>query len=314
MDRAYEGLVPGFERLMALDEHPTPADAGDAAGRAERPESPGRAIARGVRAARFELIPVAGAFDAAVGALPPGASVTVTCSPVNGLDPTLELCERLAAAGVAVTPHLAARSVRDRGHLADVLGRLGAAGITRAFVVAGDAKVPGDYPDGLSLLRAIDAAGHGFDEIGVPAYPDGHPFIPSDVLMGAVLDKQSLATYATTQLCYDAPTVASWIVSARAAGLELPLEIGIPGPADITKLLRVSARIGVADAAGYLRKNRGLVGAVLRRRAFRPDPVLAALARVFADPAAGVARLHVYTFGQVAAAVAWQARTLARLG
>jgi methylenetetrahydrofolate reductase (NADPH) len=257
---------------------------------------------------------VSGAFAAAAAALPAGASVTVTCSPVKGLDPTLELCERLVGAGFIVTPHLAARSVRDHGHLGDVLARLDAARITRVFVVAGDAKVTGAFPDGLSLLRAVRASGHRFAEIGVPAYPDGHPFIPADALMRALLDKQPYATYATTQLCYDAAKIAAWIASARGAGLALPLEVGVPGPADVAKLLRVSARIGVADSAGYLRKNRGLIGAVLRRRAFRPDPMLAALGPVFADPDAGVERLHVYAFGQVGAAVAWQSRTLAGTG
>ena len=44
--------------------------------------------------------------------------MTVTASPVKGLDATIELTERLAARGYRVVPHLAARSVTSDAHLA----------------------------------------------------------------------------------------------------------------------------------------------------------------------------------------------------
>ena len=295
--------------------HPrNPLDASDQDADSWHRESEAEATVRVLRAASFELIPLPHAFDRATAVLPPGASVTVTVSPAKGLDPMLELCERLAGAGYLVTPHLAARSVRDRMHLADVLARLVETRTARVFVVAGDAKEPGEYPDGLSLLRAIEGLGYRFKDVGIPAYPDGHPFIPKDTLWRALLDKQPYATYATTQLCYDAATIAAWVREARRSGLKLPLEIGLPGPVDFTRLLRVSSRIGIRDSARYLRKNRGLFGALLRRPAFRPDRLLSALGTVFADPAAGVFALHVYSFGQVADAVGWQVRTLDHLG
>ena len=42
----------------------------------------------------------------------------------------------------------------------------------------------------------------------------------------------------------------------RASGVTLPVHIGLPGVADLTKLLTISGRIGVADSARYLKKNR----------------------------------------------------------
>ena len=263
-------------------------------------------VARVLRAATFELIPLKGTLETAMAALPRGASVTVTCSPAKGLDPTIELCEGLAANGFAATPHLAARSVRDRSHLTDLLTWMDAAGLRRAFVVAGDAADPGAYHDALSLLRAFDEAGHPFEEIGIAAYPEGHASIPTPALWRALLDKQPYADSITTQLCYDASAVARWIVEARAAGVTLPVDVGIPGPADLRRLLRISARIGVAGSAAYLRKNRGLIGAVLRRTAFRPGPLLRALEPTIAEPGAIVSGLHVFTFNQVAEAVAWR--------
>jgi methylenetetrahydrofolate reductase (NADPH) len=283
-------------------------------GAAPSPVSGRDRLAAVIRASKFEVIPLPGILDAVASALPAGAVVTVTCSPTRGLEPTLAICEELAAARYAAVPHLAARSIRDDGHLADVLARLDAAAIDRVFVVGGDATGAGAFPDGLSLLRAMEAAGHRFAEVGVPAYPEGHPRIAGEVLWGALAAKQPHADSMTTQLSFDARAVATWLREARDRGVTLPVEIGVPGPADMARLLRVSTRIGVADAARYLRKNRGVIGAVLRRNAFRPDPLLRGLGAAVQDPGARIQGLHVYTFNQVDAAARWQRRALERLG
>ena len=86
-------------------------------------------------------------------------------------------------------PHLSARMVRDRAHLRELLAWLEGAGVDRAFVVGGDAKEPGDYPDGLSLLRAMAELGHPLAEIGIPCYPQGHAFIADAPLLEALRAK-----------------------------------------------------------------------------------------------------------------------------
>jgi methylenetetrahydrofolate reductase (NADPH) len=268
--------------------------------------TPPRTLASVLSSAQFEVIPLRDAFDRAA-VLPRGSCVTVTSSPTKGLEPTVALAERLAGAGYSVVPHLAARSVRDRSHLVEVVGRLEASGVRRAFVVAGDAEEPGPYPEGLSLLRALDETGHPFDEVGVPGYPDGHPTIAAPALQRALLDKQPFASYVITQLCFDPASIVAWIRSARAAGLRLPVVLGIPGPADLVRVARIASRIGVADSARYVRKNRGLIGAVLRRTAFRPDRLLAGLTPTIEDPAADVRGIHLFTFNQVGEAADWLA-------
>src|SRR5262249_7752107 len=131
-----------------------------------------------------------------------------------------------------------------------------------------------------------------------------------EALWLALLAKQAHADYVTTQLCFDTHATANWIDDARRVGLTLPIHLGVPGPGDVTRIARIAARVGVADAARYLRKNRGLVGALLRPRPFRPDRLLEELAPTIADPDANVVGLHVFTFNQVEDAVAWQSRAL----
>ena len=72
--------------------------------------------------------------------VPTEVTMTVTTSPAKGLEPTLDLAERLAEHGYRVVPHLAARHVRDRVHLAELVDRLRAAGASDVLVIAGDAR------------------------------------------------------------------------------------------------------------------------------------------------------------------------------
>ncbi len=169
-------------------------------------------------------------------------------------------------------------------------------------MVGGDAKEPGDYPDGLSLLRAMAEIGHPFAEIGIPCYPQGHAFIPDAPLAEALRDKAAFASYMTTQLCFDPEAIGTWLAARRAEGLTLPVHIGLPGVAEPHKLLAITARIGVADTHRFLTKNARFVARLIRSGGFyRPDGLLDGLAPIVADPAAGVVDMHLYTFNHVAA-------------
>ena len=261
----------------------------------------------------FELIPLKGALDQAA-SLPPGARVSVTASPIKGIEATIELCGQLQAAGFRAVPHISARMVRDRAHLTDLLASLAGTGVVRAFVVGGDAKTPGEYPDGLSLLRAMNDLDHHFAEIGVPCYPQGHPFIADEALLEALREKAPFASYMTSQLCFDPSAIGSWLTARRAEGISLPLHVGVPGVTEPHRLLAITARIGVADTHRFLTKNIRFVARLVRSGGFyRPDALLEALAPQMADARSGIASLHLYTFNAVKATEAWRRSYLAGL-
>jgi len=261
---------------------------------------------------KYELIPLKKVRETAE-ALPPGARVTVTASPAHGLETTLDVSEWLVARGHAVTPHLSARMVRDRAHLTDLLARIRGLGIRTVFVVGGDAETPGEFPEALALLRAMHDIGHPFDDIGVTAYPEGHVNIADDVLMRVLKEKQQYAHYMASQMAFNPEAVSSWLSRIRTAGISLPLDLGVLGVVEMTKLMTIAAKIGVADSARYLNKNRGLIGALASPGAFGPDAFLKAMAPTLADPTSRVRGLHVFTMNQVASTAAWQQRMLAEL-
>jgi methylenetetrahydrofolate reductase (NADPH) len=271
------------------------------------------ALADLLRTPTFELIPLKNALDQAA-LLPGGATVAVTASPTKGLEATVALASRLRANGFVVVPHLSARMVRDREHLCDLVAELRDSSVDRAFVVGGDEKEPGAYPDGLALLRDLAEVGHPFHEIGIPAYPEGHAFIADGPLLEALRAKAEFATYMTTQLCFDPDAISTWLAARRAEGLTLPAHIGVPGVAEPQKLLALAARIGVADTHRFLAKNVRFVARLVRTGGFyRPDALLEGIAPTLADPAAKVTGFHLYLFNAVGATEVWRRAKLAQL-
>lgn len=288
---------------MPLRTRGSPLDAGATA-----------ALARVLDNPTYELIPLKNAREQAA-ALPPGATVSITASPAKGIEATVELSLELQRAGLRAIPHLSARMIRDRAHLADVLAPLREAGIDRAFVVGGDADEPGEFLDGLSLLRAMAELNQLPAEIGCPCYPQGHPDIPDAALLQALRDKAPFVSYMTSQLCFDPKAIALFIAALRAEGLKAPVRLGIPGVAEIPKLMSISARIGVKDASKFVLKNARFVGQLLKSGGiYRPTQLIRNLAPVAADPAADVIGLHVYTFNNVAATVEWHRAEQVGLG
>jgi methylenetetrahydrofolate reductase (NADPH) len=180
--------------------------------------------------------------------------------------------------------------------------------------VGGDAKEPGAYPDGLSLLREMGEIGHPLGEIGIPGYPQGHPFIADRPLLEALRAKAAFATYMTTQLCFDPAAIGQWIADRRAEGITLPVHLGVPGVSEPQKLLAIAARIGVADTHRFLVKNVRFVTKLVRSGGFyRPDGLLEGVAPVIADAAAVIVDLHLYTFNAVDLTERWRQAYLDRL-
>lgn len=255
-------------------------------------------------APRLEVLPLASTAER-VAHLPRGTTVTVTSSPHHGLEATVALVEELARSGLDAVPHLAAAQLGGEVQLGQVLDRLAAAGVRDLFVVGGDGpRRGGEFPDGLALLQAIDASGHSFERIGVPAYAEGHHIIDTETLRTALLAKQAYATYAVTQMCFDATALIRLAVECRAAGFRLPFIAGVPGPVAAAKLLSVGLRIGVGDSLRFVGGHRAVARRLLHPRGYRPTRLVRRIEDL--DQATRhFSGLHIYTFNEVTPAVRW---------
>jgi methylenetetrahydrofolate reductase (NADPH) len=265
--------------------------------------------------ARFEVVPLGPIEDAIKEHLPRGTLLTVTCSPKHGPDRSLDVAERLDEQGYEMVPHLAARAVRSRGHLEELLERIDDVGFRDVFVIGGDGHDPlGPYASAGELLTAMAEIGHGIQRVGIGGYPEGHPLIDDDVLLRALKDKQRLATYMATQICFDVDVLTRWIARIREAGITLPVFVGMAGAVKRRKLLEVSLRVGVGPSLRYLTKYGSIVTRLITRGGYRPDAFVARLAPYVSNPDYGIAGFHIFTFNQVGTTERWRREIMGSYG
>jgi len=261
----------------------------------------------------LEVFPVVG-IEQQLRCMPDGAHIGITCSPRQGLDATLALVDKLQGRDFQLVPHIAARQVRDAVHLGDIVQRLNEQGVRLLFVPGGDIATPvGDFDSSVSLLRELANIGHDFEHIGVAAYPEGHPDIDDETLFTALQEKQELATYMVTQMCFDAAVLTTWLQAMRERGITLPAWIGLPGVMNRMQLFKTSLRIGVGESARFARKQTTLAGKLLRSSNYRPDDLVSALAPAVRNPGSAIGGFYLFSFNQVKDTVAWREDLLAQL-
>lgn len=270
-------------------------------------------LSRLLAASKFEIIPLKN-VGPKTQYLPDGAMVSVTASPAKGQEATLTLTEELQPRGLELIPHLAARMIEDRSHLEKLLTRMDKSGITRAFVVGGDATDPAEFTDAAQLLDAMAEIGSGINYIGIGGYPEGHPEISKPALRAALVAKAPQASYIATQMCFDVEAIVSWIREIRAAGIDLPVYVGMPGVADPVRLASISARIGVGASIRYVMKNRSFLLKLLRPAPYKPTKLVNDIARACVDEDLGIAGFHFFTFNEIQRTVDWWRGELARAG
>ncbi|MEY2416441.1 MAG: methylenetetrahydrofolate reductase [Ilumatobacteraceae bacterium] len=267
-----------------------------------------------IQAARYEVVPLKSLNDQ-IPHLPAGCSVSVTCSPTKGIEPTLELSARLNGDGHHAVPHIAARLVEGREHVEKIAARINEHAITEIFIVGGDPDPVGPYVDGLSLMRDLLPLCHTVRTVGVPSYPDHHTVIPDAALDEALLAKQALIGelglqgFSSTQMCFNAKTIEQWLVRQRERGLVLPIHLGVPGAVERTRLLSLGTRLGIGSSLRYLRKNSGAILRMFSPASYDPNKLIAPISRR-ADEL-NVTALHLFTFNSIESTAAWQRKSLA---
>ena len=265
-------------------------------------------VQRLVRAMRYELIPLK-SLDQAIADLPAGAPVSVTCSPAKGIATTQELTLKLKAAGHDAVPHFAARLVEGPEHAARLAEWVRVNGIREVFIIGGDAETPPHYQYALPFMRDFLAAKPGIDTLGFGAYPDGHASISTDDLSNAIHEKQQLILehgvkpLASTQMCFDASTIRTWLKAERARGFTTPINLGLPGVVDRAKLMTMGMRLGIGQSMRYLSKNKSTITRMFAPGGYDPTKLLADLSVDAAE--LGITGIHSFTFNSTADTATW---------
>ncbi len=276
--------------------------------------APAANLWRALRGVSYEVLPLQGTEEKVVTHVPRGVPVTVTVTQGKGLDPTLDLAERLVSHGYNAAPHLAARLIKDRWHLYDIVARLHSAGVSSVFVIAGDAAEPvGSFHDAPTLLEAMHTDGHHFTQVGIGGYPEGHAHITSELLEQSLRRKVAHATQVITQLCFNPSTTTTWAQRIHASGVTLPIRVGLPGAVTRERLLRITANIGLGSSARFLKKQSSMLWRFFLPRGYQPDRLIRRLAPALSQPSLNIEGFHLFTFNEIERTEAWRQDQLRRL-
>lgn len=278
-------------------------------GSVRRTSVPSVEVQRLVRQMCYELVPLK-SVDQAIADLPVGAPVSVICSPTKGIAATLELSARLIDKGHSVIPHFAARLVEGPEHTTKLATWVKQHGVKEVLIIGGDSEKPNHYVGALAFMRDFLDNDSGVQTIGFAAYPDGHALIAAPKLHKTLHAKQVLLAsagikgIASTQMCFDAGKIRSWLRGEREAGFTMPINLGVPGVVDRTKLMSMGMRLGVGASLRYLSKNRDSITQIFAPGGYDPTKLIADLA-----PDAerlGIVGIHSFTFNSIADTAKWQ--------
>jgi len=248
--------------------------------------------------------------------LPKGTRVYIAHIEGVPLDDMVATAARLNAQGYDVMPHFAARIIKDKATLADWIARYqGEANVDQALLLAGGVSKPhGDFESSMQLLETglFDAAG--FKRLHVAGHPEGNKDIDPDGsdknIMDALRWKQGFSNRTdakmamATQFMFESKPVFEWAAALKDAGIDIPIHIGIAGPAKLQTLVKFSIACGVGASLKVLQRRAKDVTKLLLP--FEPTQLLTEFAtHKGANPDTNIEQVHFFPLGGIKTNANW---------
>ena len=224
--------------------------------------------------------------------------------------------KKLNHEGFTVMPHIPARVIKNQAMLSDWLSMYqNEAGVDEALLLAGGSPEPiGDYCSSIQLIESglFDKAG--FKRLHIAGHPEGNKDIDPDGGIKNVSEalswkqeflKRTDAKMAiATQFCFDANVVKKWADDIKDDGIDIPIHIGIAGPAKLQTLLKFSVECGIGSSMQILTKRAKDITKLLLP--YKPTQVLKDLAEYKAkDPKFNIEQVHFFPFGGIKQTADW---------
>ena len=224
--------------------------------------------------------------------------------------------KKLNDQGFTVMPHIPARVIKNKAMLGDWLSMYqNEAGVDEALLIAGGSPKPiGDYDSSIKLIESglFDLAG--FKRLHIAGHPEGNKDIDPDGEIKNVSEalswkqefsKRTDAEMAiATQFCFDANVVKKWMDDIKDDGIDIPIHIGIAGPAKLQTLLKFSIECGIGSSMKVLTRRAKDITKLLLP--YEPTQVLKELAEYKAkDPKFNIEQVHFFPFGGVKQTSDW---------
>ena len=200
--------------------------------------------------------------------LPEGTRVYIAHIEGTPIDEMVATAKRLAADGFQVMPHFPARIIKDQATLEDWIARYqGEANVTQALMLAGGVEKPhGDFHSSMQLLETGVFDRAGFTRLHVAGHPEGNRDIDPKGGMANVEEalrwkngfnaRTDAQMAIVTQFAFEAGPIIEWANGVQAAGIDLPIHIGIAGPAKVADADQVRRRLWCGAFAEGLAETR----------------------------------------------------------
>ncbi len=252
--------------------------------------------------------------EAVKASLPAGTAVYITFLPKDSLEQRIRAAAKLREAGLTPVPHLAARHMASTDQLDMCLHRLvSEAMVDRLLLIGGDADRPaGTFTSSLDLIETGLIEKHRIRSVGIAAYPEDHPRISRGTLEAALMTKiarlqqRGISPFIVTQFAFESAPILRWLAWAHDHIDNIPICIGLPGPANVATLLKYAARCGVGNSMRALWRDTYWARVLVQAS---PEHVIQELAQH--DVSREIAGLHFFTFGGMPKTAAWISAVLA---
>ena len=231
-------------------------------------------------------------------------------------DEMLTTAKKITNEGFIPMPHFPARIIEDKDMLESWLSQYSEeANVQEALLIAGGSKEPaGVYDSSIQIIETELFDKYSFKRLHVAGHPEGNKDIDKDSTHTNVnkalswkneYAKRTDAQIAiATQFCFDSGAIIQWANSLIDMNIDLPVHIGIAGPAKLQTLIRYSIECGVGASMKVLQKRGKDITKLLLP--YEPTSVISELAEYKSqNPDFNIEQVHFFPLGGTKTTANW---------
>ena len=231
-------------------------------------------------------------------------------------DEMLKTAKKITDEGFIPMPHFPARIIEDKDMLESWLSQYSEeANVQEALLIAGGSKEPaGVYDSSIQIIETELFDKYNFKRLHVAGHPEGNKDIDKDSTHTNVnkalswkneYAKRTDAQIAiATQFCFDSEAIIQWANSLIDMNIDLPVHIGIAGPAKLQTLIRYSIECGVGASMKVLQKRAKDITKLLLP--YEPTSVISELAEYKSqNPDFNIEQVHFFPLGGTKTTANW---------
>ena len=232
------------------------------------------------------------------------------------IEEMIQTAKRLQSEGFSVMPHFPARIIKNKSTLEEWITKYqDEASIDQALLLAGGVTNPhGIFENSMQLVETELFNKYNFKNLHFAGHPEGNKDIDFDGSTNnvdeALLWKQKfnertdIEVALTTQFCFEADPVIKWADSMIEKGINIPIHIGVAGPAKLQTLIKFSIACGVGPSLKVLQKRAKDVKKLLLP--FEPNDFLETLSQHKKEnPKFNITNIHFFPLGGINTSADW---------